>query len=90
MQIIINLLTKKLRNFFFFNSYKLLVRMCDIILEFLYNSINSNFDILIYHSTDLSTYIENWILYFPFLVILSDLLFFKSSYSRYGISSPSN
>ena len=64
--------------------------MCDIILEFLYSSINANFDILIYDLTDLSTYIENWMFYLPFLMILSDLLLFKSFCSRYGISSPSS
>ena len=54
--------------------------MCDIILEFLYSSINTNFDILIYHLTDLSTYMENWTFYLPFLMILSDLQLFKSFY----------
>ena len=63
--------------------------MCDIILEFLYSSINENFDILIYHLTDFSTYIENWIFYLPFLIILCDLLLYKSFWSRYGISTPS-
>ena len=89
MQIILNLLIKKLRNFFL-NSYKLLVKMCDIILEFLYSSMNENFDILIYDLTNLSTYIENWIIYLPFLMILSYLLLFKSFCSRYGMSSPSS
>ena len=60
--------------------------MCDIILEFLCSSINANFDILIYHLTDLSTYIENWIFYLPFLMTLGDLLLFKIFCSRYGIS----
>ena len=79
MQIIINLLIKEIKEFFSEkNSYKLLVRMSEIILEFRYSSINVNFDILIYHLTDLSTYIENWIFYLPFLMILSDLLLFKS------------
>ena len=78
MQIIINLPIKKLRNFFFFekNSFKLLVRMCDMILEFFYSSINANFDNLTNHLTDLSTYIENWIFYLLFLMLLSDLLLF--------------
>ena len=66
------------------------IKMCDIILEFLYTSINANFDIPIYHFTDLSTYIENWIFYLPFLLILSNLLLFKSFCSRYGISSRSS
>ena len=57
MQIIINLPIKKWMNFFLKkNSYKLLVRMRDIILEFLYSSINANWYILIYDLTDLSTY----------------------------------
>ena len=79
MQIIINLLIKVIKEFVLKkNPYKLLIRMCDMILEFLYSSINANFNILIYHLTDLSTYIENWIFYLFFVMILSDLLLFKS------------
>ena len=89
MQIIINLLVMKLRNFLL-KKIRTTIKICDIILEFLYSSINANFGILIYHLTGLSTYVENWIFYLPFLMILSGLLLFKSFCSRYGISSPSS